>query len=128
MSKCHICVALFVCLTGPLAAQSRAWTPTNAALASSAALAILSDWTTTVDMVRHGDLEGGPGRFLIGRRPQLATVNRVFALNALLVGVVATRLPPRWRNVLLGAVVLGEGYYGVVHNHYQWGRGFNLHF
>lgn len=133
--KCRVCVLALLTLAGPLQAQSRAWTPTSRALASSTALAILSDWSTTVNMARTHRREGGPGRVFLGSHPQLATVNRVFVLNTLAVGLTAhlvgnkrSPLGLSWRNLFLGSLTVIEGYVGVGHNHLRWGQSFNFRF
>lgn len=137
-----------VALGGPLDAQGRSWSAASRILGATAGLAILSDWTTTVDMARRAEWAWGPevhrgrheecglGRLLIGRRPKLATVNRVFIANTVLIAVVADRilankrspiLRIRWRDLLLSSVAVVEGYSGAS-NHLDTGLRFNFHF
>ena len=119
-----------------LPAQSRDWTATSRILAGTAALGILSDWTTTVDIARTGQREYGLGRYLIGKRPELHRVNLVFAVNTVLLGVAAQRiftnkkspiLGLSWRNLFLGGVTAVEGFCGLS-NHHLGGLRYNFHF
>ena len=119
-----------------LAAQDRGWTPASKILAGTAALGILSDWTTTVDIARTHQREYGPGQLLIGTYPKLPTVNLVFAVNTVLLGVAADRiftnkkspiLGLSWRNLFLGSITVVEGVSGLG-NHHLGGLRYNFNF
>jgi hypothetical protein len=89
----------------PQAPAPHRWTPTNIAVASTAAVGLLVDWAQTRQALHQGWSEGNP---VLGPHP---STSRLTAYNLValptVVGVGAL-LPTRWRTLWYTAVTLVE--------------------
>ncbi|HUL04351.1 MAG TPA: hypothetical protein VLV16_14110 [Gemmatimonadales bacterium] len=91
----------------PLGAQSHRWSHVDVALAASATVGLLIDWSQTSQAMQQGWVEANP---ILGRRPtlqQLTTYNLVALSSTLGVGAV---LPSRWRSAWFAGIVAVEVY------------------
>lgn len=88
---------------GPKKPNPRGWTTANKALAGTAAAGLIGDWLTTIDIARRPN-EFGEMNPALGRHPSVGRVNTFFGLSALGSGLLASKLPPKWRNVFLAGL------------------------
>ncbi len=83
------------------------WSATDKALGVTAATALALDWRQT-QMISENPTKWRELNPILGSHPTIAAVNRHFAANAIMIGLIANYLPSKYRKAYLGAVSVVE--------------------